>query len=61
MKVLMLFLLLQVSASAATPRNELEFAEVSTNKIALVKSLLMLQGLQYLLNLQVCFEKYDLI
>ena len=61
MKVLMLFALLQVSASTAPPRNELEFAEVSTNKIAMVKSLLMLQVLQYLLNLQVCFEKYDLI
>lgn len=42
MKVLKLFALLQVSASAVAPRNELEFAEVSTNKIVLVKSLLML-------------------
>lgn len=55
MKLLTLFVLLQVSASAAAPKNELEFAEVSTDKIALVKSLLILQVLQYLLNFQVLF------
>lgn len=48
MKLLALFVLLQVSASAAAPGNEREFAEVSTNKIALGKSFLILQVLQYL-------------